>query len=179
MKLAILAILPMAFAAIGCRTINHALDSLSDAELAAYLEDGAKIGTSRGIGYALKKYPDKKDQITKDGKIADDTIRNVIVPVFSGAKSADVTRAALDQMIMLLASKLSTSQIDLLVVIAGTVATQVPMPANPADKLSPRTKLGIAAFFTGMAEGIESALGIPGPTPVPPPAPPPAPPPPK
>lgn len=166
----ILALIVAAFPilSVGCSSIKHATDRLSDDELAQYLETGAKEATRFGINYALKKNPDKAAQIQKDGQIADDVLRNVIVKTFSGATTGDVARASIDQAIQLLAGKLTNAQIDGIVLIAGTVLAQVPLPANPTDKLSARTKMAVAAFFAGMAEGLEAALNMPAPAPPPP-----------
>jgi hypothetical protein len=175
---AVLALFAFGFASVGCSTVTNAIDRLSDDELAAYLQTGAKDATKFGIAYAQKKYPDKAPQIKADGKNADVALRGTIIPSFSGASTGDVARAAVDQAIAFLANKLSSAQIDGLVLVANTVITLVPMPKNPTDKLSPRLKKAVAAFFTGMAEGDEEALGIPGPAPAPNPAPAPTPPPP-
>lgn len=170
--MAVLAFLP-ALASVGCSGKNHVLDGLSDDELALYLETGAREAVKFGVDYAVKKYPDKTAQIQKDGQIADDLLRNTIIKNFSGAASADVAKSAINQAIQLLSSRLTNAQIDGLVLIAGTVLTQVSLPQNPTDKLSARTKMAVAAFFTGMAEGLEASLKIPPPGPAPAPPPPP------
>lgn len=159
----IVAILAFPLLVSSCSSVTHALDRLDDDELAGYLNHGAREATRFGIDYAKKKYPDKAVQIQKDGETAAGVIRNLIVKSFSGAATSDVARSAVDQAIALLGTRLSGSQVDGLVLVAGTVLAQIPFPKNPADKLDARTRKAVSAFFTGMAEGIETALNLPGP----------------
>lgn len=159
---------------IGCGAVGTAKDALAkltDDELAAYVQAGAKEATSFGIGFAMKKYPDKAAQIRTDGQNADQVLRTVIIPIFSKVSTGSVARSAVTDAVALLGSKLSATQADGILLVANTVLTMVPLPANPADKLDVRTAKAVAAFFTGMAEGDESALGLPNPTPAPAPAP--------
>lgn len=178
MKIASILLATLSLAAVGCTTITHELDRLSDDELASYLEAGAQKATGFGVKYAIKKNPDKMAQIQKDGTLGDQIIREVMIPAFTNSASGTVLKGAIDVAVAKLASKLSGSPIDTILMVADTLVAQVPLPKNPADKLSPRLQKAIGASFLGMAEGLEQALGIPSPVPtpvVPPPAPPPSP----
>jgi hypothetical protein len=163
-----------AFSAVGCSSVTHALDRLSDDELAKFLETSAQKTTQAGIQFALKKNPDKAAQIQKDGLAADQVIRGPILTALSGSSGGTVLKSAFDVAMSQLSSKLSGTTLDNLILVANIAEAQLPLPVTGA--LSPRLQKALVGFFTGMAEGLEAALKIPGPTP--PPAPPPAPPPP-
>src|SRR4029077_10904743 len=174
MKMKILAVLlgVLSFASVGCTAIKHKLDGISDDQLAAYLEEGAQFATSKGISMATKKWPDRAAQIKTDAIAIDKAIREVVIPAFSGEPTAQV----LTQILAQITAKVRNTTLDTFELVFEGVLLQVPLPPNPTDKLSPRTTKGIIGFFTGSAEGIEKAEGLPNPTPAPvPPPPPPAP----
>ena len=79
--------------------------------------------------------------------------------------------SAVDGVFAQLKGKVSGGTLDVLIIVAKTVLTQVTLPANPAEKINPRYHGALLAFFTGMAEGVEKPLNIPGPVAAPPPPP--------
>jgi len=176
MKLLTLA-LAIAFSATGCSAIKsaeHKLDSLSDDQLASYLEDGSKAAAKYGIQAANRKFPGKAAQIKADFQTIDDVIHNIVLPALAGAPSAQV----LGQVVKAVTDKVKNTTLDNYEVYVQTILLSVPLPANPTDKLSPRSVKAIQAFFLGIVEGGEEAEGItPAPAPAPVPAPAPTPPP--
>jgi len=161
----------------GCKAIQSevqaakaALDKLSDDELAAYVHDGALELTSHGIKFAMSRSPNSAATIKNDGTIADQTLRAVVIPMFKDAPLGTVASGALGVAQAQLSAKLQGSSLDTLILVAKSILTQVTLPKNPDDKLSPRLQKALAAFFTGMAEGDEKELSIPGPTPTPAPS---------
>jgi hypothetical protein len=178
MKLLMLA-LAIAFSATGCSAIKsaeHKLDSLSDDQLASYLEEGSQAAVKYAIQAANKKFPTRVAQIKADFQVIDDSIRKIVLPALAGAPTAQV----LGQLVQTVTDKLKNSTLDNYEVYVQTVLLSVPLPQNPSDKLSARSVKGISAFFTGIVEGGEQAEGItppPAPAPAPAPAPVPVPPP--
>lgn len=163
----------------GCKAIaaaEHKLDNLSDDQLAGYLELGAQATAKYGIQMASKKFPNEAPRIKTDAIALDNLIRQVVLPAFSGAPTAQV----LTQMVQQISAKVRNTTLDAYELPIQAILLDVPLPPLPTDKLSPRTVKGIVGFFSGVAEGIESAENLPGPTPAPvppPPAPAPTPPP--
>jgi hypothetical protein len=170
-------VLAIALSATGCSAIKsaeHKLDSLSDDQLAQYLEEGSKAAAKYGIQAANRKFPGRAAQIKADFQVVDDAIRKVVLPALAGAPTAQV----LGQVVQTVTDKLKNTTLDNYEVYVQTILLSVPLPANPADKLSARSVKGIQAFFMGIVEGGEEAEGIaPPPTPAPTPGPAPTPPP--
>lgn len=173
MKILVALLAFVSLSSVGCTAIKHKLDSVSDDQLASYLEEGAQFATKKGIAMATKKWPDKVAAIKTDAIAIDNAIRQVVIPAFSGEPTAQV----LTQILAQINAKVKNTTLDAYELIFEGVLLQVPLPPNPTDKLSLRTTKAIVGFFTGAAEGIEQAEGLPGPAPAPVPAPTPAPPP--
>lgn len=169
-------VLAIALSATGCSVIKdarHKLDSLSDDQLASYLEEGSKAAAKYAIQAANKKYPTRVAQIKTDFQVFDDAVHTIVLPAFAGAPTAQV----LSQVVQNITAKLKNTTLDSYEVYVQTILLSVPLPPNPTDKLSPRAVKGINAFFTGLVEGGEEAEGIVSPPPAPAPAPAPVPPP--
>lgn len=179
----LLAILPLMF--VGCSAIStarHELDSIPDDQLASYLEKAGQSATAVAVKFAINSYPDRTTQIQKDGAVIVQTIRTIIVPALTNAPLGTVAKGAIDLAISQLSKQLAGSPLATVASVAETVSTLVPLPQNPADKLSPRLQKATSSSFLGIAEGLEKALNIPPPAPAasgspgpgaPPPAPPP------
>jgi len=166
-------VLAIAISATGCSVIKdarHKLDSLSDDQLAAYLEEGSKAAAKYAIQAANKKFPDRVAQVKKDFQVFDDAVHTIVLPALAGAPTAQV----LSQLVQNITAKVKNTTIDNYEVYIQTILLSVPLPANPTDQLSPRTVKAVSAFFLGLVEGGEEAEGIVSP-PVPAPAPAPAP----
>lgn len=161
----------LALASIGCGAITKRLDSLTDDQLANYSHDAAYELTDHGVKFALEK--GSTATVQKDGGIADQALRTVVIPLFSKADLGTVSASTIDSAFAGLKSKVSGGTLDILMLVAKSALTQITLPANPTDKMNPRYHRALLSFFTGMAEGVEKALNIPGPAPAPIPAPPP------
>jgi hypothetical protein len=180
MKFALLAVIPLMIAAMGCSTIVADINLMPDDVLAAHVETVAKEGAVLAIGFATWKDPSKAVQIGKDAAVGDQLLRGTLIPMFQNAPLGTVLAGGIAVARQQLQAKLAGSPADALALVASTALAGITVPS--AGYLSPRMQKVIAASFLGLAEGIESSMGIPGPStpPGPPPAPPvaPAPPPP-
>lgn len=166
----------MSLPMMSCSSVTKALDNVSDADLASFIETGANKGAAFAIKYAMSKYPEKATQILKDAAVADQVVREVMIPLFTKASLGTLTKGAMDVAISQLSAKLTNSPIESIVSVISGVVEGLPLPPNPTDKLSPRLQGAIAGGFTGLAEGIESQTNTPPPPVTPPAPPPPAPP---
>lgn len=152
----------------GCKAIQSAetkLDSLSDAQLAAYLQEGASFAAQYGLQMAQKKFPSDAARIKTDAGQVDTFIRNVILPALQGQPTGQVVTSLIAQFGTLVQNT-TLSQVDLAV---SAVALSIPLPKIPTDKLSPRAQAASVGFFTGLSQGIEKNAGITPPAPPPPP----------
>lgn len=166
--LAFLVVLPAFLTlSVGCSSVITALDKLSDDELAAHVEGVAKEATQLAISYATWKDPAKAPQIQKDSAVADQVVRQTILPALQNAPAGTVLAGAIGIARQQLSSKLSGSPIESLVFVVSTAISGISAPANPAATLSPRLQKAIASGFLGLAEGIEETSA---PVPPPPPA---------
>ena len=163
----------LAFGPVGCKAVQAVetkLDSLSDAQLAAYLQEGASFAAQYGIGAAQAKFPNNAARILTDAKNVDTVIRTVVLPALQGAPTGQVVTATIAQVTALM----QNTTLEKLDVMVNAVVPSLPLPTNPADKLSPRAQAAAIGFFTGVAEGIEKKAGLtPPPVPTPAPLPPP------
>lgn len=153
--LAVVLLIPWALLSSGCRTVGQ----IPDDDFARYIETGAKLSTKYGLQKALAAEPAKAAEITENAKLAVEIVRKNVLPVFQGASSADVLRSAVETALTQLGEKLKP-QLALVIQLAiDMLATQVNLPANPADKLDERTTKAVAALFKGAADGVEAAIG--------------------
>lgn len=167
MKTWLLAILPLCIVSCSSVTaaVTHELDSISDDQLASYLEKAGSSATRVSVKFAINTYPDRTVQIQKDGAVIVRAIREVIVPALTNAPLGTVAKGAIDLAVAQLSKQLTGSPLATIASVADTVVELVPLPANPTDKLSARLQKGIASSFLGIAEGLEKALNIPPPAP--------------
>lgn len=166
---------------VGCSSVITsavtAIDKMSDDELAAHVESLSKEGAKLAISYATWKDPAKAVQIQKDSTVADQVVRQTILPYLQNAPAGTVLAGAIGIARQQLASKLTGSPIDTLVLVFSTAISGIPTPAIPGVPLSPRLQKAIASGFLGLAEGIEETSATspapvpaaPPPTPAPPP----------
>jgi hypothetical protein len=152
-----------------CAQVNQ----LSDDQLAADLNVAARGAAKYSLVVALQKFPAEATRITADAKTLDTVIQQNVLQLFSGAATADVARSAIDTALSLLKNKITDARVLAIIGLAETaIVTELPLPKNPADKLSPRTSKAIVGIFSGLSSGIEQALPAPAPPPPPPPPPP-------
>lgn len=142
----------LSLALVGCQSVNQ----VPDDQFAQSIQDLAKTGSEYGLKLVIDKKPEKAEQIVKDAKIAIDVITKTIEPVFSGAATADVLRSAVDTALTQLSEKISPEIRAAIQLVLGLVATQVTLPANPADKLPDRARKSLSGFFKGLAAGLEA-----------------------
>jgi ethanolamine utilization microcompartment shell protein EutS len=135
----------------GCAQI----DSIPDDQLAHDINIGSQKAAIYGIKYLIKQVPAKKAAVMKDITTADNIIKTNILPIFSGAATADVAKAAIDTALAQLKGSMSQDVYDSLNLVFDILATEIKLPANPADKLSDRTKKAVNAFFSGVAAGFD------------------------
>jgi len=165
MRLLAVGILGIVLSTSGCKAITALetkLDSLSDAQLAAYLQEGALYAAKYGITAAQAKYPKDAARIKGDATQIDGFLRNTVIPALSGAPTSAVL-SGLIQQVSTLVQNTTLSEYE--IVVQGVIIS-LPLPANPADKLSSRAAGAAVGFFTGLAQGIEQAEGLPSPAPV-------------
>jgi len=149
--LAVLALFALTFVG-GCKTVNE----IPDEKFA----DGIHALTYHSVYYGFKAVlgnnPGRYEQLTTDAKTASEIIRTNVLPVFTGATTGEVLRSAVDTALTQLS--VATSVADTVKVALILVETQLVLPENPATELDVRTKLALAAFFSGVAEGLDQAV---------------------
>ncbi len=136
----------------GCATIEN----VSDERLAKGIRVASKGAAQYGLGYVLKKYPDKAPAIADGARIAVEVLRETILPAFNGAETEGVLLSAVDTALTELSDKLEPSMIHAVQLALDVVSMRVQLPENPVDKLSERTRLALVALFDGLAEGLEA-----------------------
>lgn len=134
---------------------------VSDEELAQGVHAAAKGAARFGLKYAMDKEPDKADEIAANARLAVEVIRKNVLPVFSGT-SQEVLRSAIETALEQLAEKLKPSVISGIQLALDVVSAKVDLPENPAERVSPRAKAALEAFFRGVADGLDSAAGTAG-----------------
>jgi hypothetical protein len=162
MKYALLVAIPVMIASMGCTTLVADINALSDDALASHVEAAAKESAILAISFATWKDPSKATTIKNDGTLADQALRQALIPAFQNAPLGTVLAGAISVAQQQLASKLQGSPVDALVLVASTAISGISMPST--GYLSPRMQKAVAAGFQGLAEGIEATLGIPGPS---------------
>lgn len=146
----------------GCKTVSN----ISDEDLALGVYVATQAATNQGLKLVFKNNPDRIEQIKADATKAVTIIRANVLPVFDGASTDVVLRSAVDAALDNLAGNLNQTTIDTIKLALAIAATKIELPANPTDQLSPRTKGAVAAFFRGVADGLERAINE-APTPTP------------
>jgi hypothetical protein len=167
MALAPLALL-LAAASAGCaveKQVAKELDSISDADLASYASKAAAQLTDHAVKLALEK--GSKATVATEGALADQILRNVLIPMLSKADVGTVASGSLDTAYAQLKAKVGGGTLDQLYLVSKVALTLVNLPTNPADKINPRYHQALLSFFTSMADALEKDLGI-----APPPQPP-------
>lgn len=148
--LALLALVALTFT--GCKTVAQ----IPDEQFADGIHTLTYNSTYYGFKAVLNNNPAKYTQLAADVKTTTDIIRNNVLPIFTGASTGDVLNGAVNTALAQLS--VSPAVTDVIKVALALVETQVTLPANPADKLDVRTKLALAAFFSGVAEGLDQAV---------------------
>jgi len=139
----------------GCSTIN----SIPADQLAADLNIAAKGAVKYALQAAIRKYPADAAKITADAKTAGDILTKNIVPIFSGAQTADVLRSAVDTALALLKNKLTDQRVIAAIDLGiEVIAMDVKLPSNPAAKLDARTTTLLNGIFSGISSGIQAAF---------------------
>lgn len=151
-----LALLLTVVPSAGCAAIRGKIDQMSDTELALKVNDGAEAAAHYGMKFLMDKYPDKKAAILKDAMLASTIIKANILPVFAGASSLDVLASAIETAMGQFKGKIS-AEVEAAIRLGFTVvSSQISVPKIPTDKLSPRLKGAILAFFSGTSEGLDT-----------------------
>lgn len=154
-KIALMGMMCLMVASLnGCTTVQQ----IPAEDLAATVKAGAELAAVQGLRLAMDKKPDDAEKIKENAKLAAEVIRKTILPTFEGAATADVLRSAVDVALEKLNEKLSPEVRAAIQFALAIVASQVKLPANPADKLDERVRKAVAAFFSGLASGIDTAV---------------------
>lgn len=150
MKPFLAALLAVTFS--GCAEI----DKIPDDKLAESLHTGAKGAVKYALQAALRKVdPAVAEKIKTDATLARDILADNIIPVFSGAETADVLRSAVDTALGLLRSKITDPRVISAIELAvEIIIAEVDLPRNPAEKLSVRSTKALSGVFSGIEEGI-------------------------
>lgn len=158
--LALLALFALTFVG-GCKTIAE----IPDDQFANGIHTLSYNSTYYGFKAVLNNNPGRYAQLTADAKTTSDIIRNNVLPVFNSTTGEVLVGA-----VNLALSQLSVSATvsDVVKVALSLVQLQIKLPDNPAAALDPRTKLALAGFFSGIAEGLDKAVAdTPAPSPAP------------
>lgn len=154
MRHAALAGLSALFALAGCAGI----DRIPDDQLAKDLNLGAEKAVEYGLKYLVRKDPTSAQAVKDNAKLADDVIKKNILPVFSGASTGDVLRSAVDAALAQLQGVLQPNVRAAIQLALDILTANVPLPANPADKIDDRTKKAVNGLFGGIAAGLDAFL---------------------
>lgn len=144
------------FLMMGCSQI----DRLSDEQLAADLNVGAKSIVKYSLKLALKKLsPEDQAKVSADAQLADKILVENILPIFSGTSTADLLRSSVDQALSQLKGKIKDPRVSAAIEL-GTelIIADVTLPKNPADKIDARTRLALQGVFTGISAGIQAVF---------------------
>ncbi len=136
----------------GCKTV----DNVSDEKLAKGIGVVSKGAAQYGLGYVLKKNPDKALAIADGARIAVEVLRETILPAFTGAETEGVLRSAVDTALQELSDKLDPSMMLAVQLAIDIISTRIQLPENPLDKIDERTRLAIVAAVRGLADGFEA-----------------------
>lgn len=138
----------------GCASV----DRIPDDQLARDLNLGAERAVEYGLKYLVRKAPQDAQAVKDNAKLAADVIRKNILPVFSGAGTADVLKSAVDTALSQLEGTLQPNVRAAIQLALDILTTSVPLPANPADKIDDRTKKAVNGLFGGIAAGLDAFL---------------------
>lgn len=158
------------------RQIGAKLDSMSDEELTVKVHDSSEGAVSLAMKLLVDKMPEKKAAILKDAAVASTIIKTNIIPIFNGEKSNEVVAQAIQTALNQLSGKISLEVDGAIRLGYGVMSEKVTIPQIPTDKLSPRVKGAVIAFFTGSSEALDMFAAKMAPPVSPPPITPPAPP---
>lgn len=142
----------------GCGPINDKIASIPDDQLAADLQQVASLVLSKGLGFAAKQAPDKKAEILADAKVAQSILSTDILPALNGSDVKTITTGAAQDILSRFSGKVSPTIVTAVQLAIAAVATQVPFPANPLDKLPERTAKALKGVFTGIDAGLSAYI---------------------
>lgn len=161
-KLLLIPVLAMVLG--GCAQI----DRIPDDKLAEDLLIGGKKAVEYGLKLALKKLaPDAAKAITDNALLANSIIKTEVLPLLSGASSAEVLRGALDVTLKNLWTKVKPEIRDAVQLSLTILIANLELPKNPTDKLDDRTKKALVGLFTGISQGVDAVLAPVPPAPAP------------
>lgn len=136
------------------------IEKIPDAQLAVYLNIGARSAVQYGLQLAARK----ADQagvlsIKSDAAIARQVVTSNVIPVFAGADTVEVLRSAVDTALLLLKSKIKDSRVAQVIDLAvEVIVMEIHLPSNPASRLDARTKTLLNSVFVGIVEGIDKVF---------------------
>lgn len=155
--------LAILLACAGCNQI----DKIPDDTLAKDLNIGAEKAVEYGLKFLVQKAPQDLQTVKDNAKLADDVIKNNILPVFSGTGTADVLKSAVDTALGQLDGVLQPKVRSAIQLALDILTANVPLPTNPADKIDARTKKALNGLFSGMVSGLDAFLASQAPASVP------------
>jgi hypothetical protein len=161
MKRILLAGLVALFVLGGCVQI----DKIPDDQLAKDLNIGAEKAVEYGLKYLIHKDPAVAQAVKDNAKLADDVIKKNILPVFSGASTGAVLKSAVDAALSQLQGVLQPNVRAAIQLALDVLTANIPLPANPADKIDDRTKKAVNGLFGGIAAGLDAFLATQAPPP--------------
>lgn len=168
MKMAVpLLLAVLAASTSGCTYVRGKVAEMSDEELSLKIHDGAEAAVNYGVKFLVNKYPEKKDAIMKDVLLASTIVKTNVLPVFADASSVEVLSSAIGTALDAFKGKISPELEAAIRLGFAVVSSKIEIPKVPTEKLSPRLRGAVLAFFTGTSEGLDDLL--PPPVPIPPP----------
>jgi hypothetical protein len=135
--------------------------NIPDDTLAKDLNIGAQKAVEYGLKLLLKKVPAEAQAILDNAKLANEVLKTNIIPIFSGASTGDVLRSAVDTALAQLWAKATPQIRDAIQLTLTLLSANIPLPANPADKLDERTRKALSGFFSGLSAGIDAVVSKP------------------
>lgn len=140
----------------GCAQI----DRIPDDQLAQDLNLAARSAVKYSIQAALRNVDAATAaRIQADAKAADDILVKNVIPIFSGASTAEVLRSSVDTALGLLKNKITNPRVVAAIDLGvEVIAMDVKLPSNPAGKLDVRTTKLLNGIFSGISAGIESVF---------------------
>lgn len=146
----------------GCKSINE----IPDSQFADDIRTISYNSVYLGFKAVLNNNPGRYAQLAADVKTTTGIIRTNVYPVFTGGTTGDVLSSAIDTALAQLS--VSSTVTDVVKIALMAVKMQIKLPDNPAEALSPRIKLALLGFFSGVADGLDQAVkDTPAPSPAP------------
>jgi len=142
----------------------------------AALQSEAQIATTASLMVAFANMsPVQAGRVRADALAVDTSIKNDVLPLFTGAAGNTVLVSTVDDVLAKLGGLVPPPVGTTITSVIGLIGAAVPLPALSTAVVPAETQAQIAGVLQGISAGIEAALATPAPAPVPTPAPAPAP----